>query len=129
MNNRQLNRLEAKNQKALDKAHRTLFKNVRSKIRRIKGLIKTDKTALIADIMNANGDLMHLLATAEQPKTVDDYLDTINAYLSLEMKAYDYKGVVLAYEVGKMELIMEVIRLNHNTRERYEALKAKIFEE
>ena len=118
------------NEKYFEKQHKTLFKKVRSSIRKIKlkGSFKQnriDKAALIADVSKANGDLMHLLATPKSYKDVSDYFDTINVYLQCEMACYEY-DVPLRYKIGNMESLMEYIRLSHNKFDRIEELKTKV---
>ena len=108
------------------KQHKTLFKKVRSSIRRLKDVSKKDKKILILDVSFANGDLMHLLATPKSYKDVSDYFDTINAYLSSEMDCYEYK-VPLRYKIGDMSNLMEYIRLVHLRMARIEELNKKVF--
>ena len=125
MNNKQINKTNLQYKRKLDKEHKTLFNNIRSKLRRLK-LKRQDKKALIADIKHANGDLMHLLATEEQPKTVSEYFQTINAYLTLEMETYDYNGVILAYVPTKMAQLMQIITNQHKLIDLREKIRESV---
>tara|TARA_R110000803_G_scaffold154722_1_gene219511 strand:+ start:684 stop:1043 length:360 start_codon:yes stop_codon:yes gene_type:complete len=113
------------NKKHFDKVHKTLFDKVRSSIRRLK-IKKSDKKILIADVSNANGDLMHLLATPNSYADVSDYFDTINAYLKSEYTCYDSYQKKPLYKIGQMSNLMEYVRRVHVRIDRIEELKAKV---
>jgi len=114
------------NQQYFDKQHKTLFKKVRSSIRRLKDVKKQDKKVLILDASKANGDLMHHLATPKSYKDVSDYFDTINAYLRSEYDCYDSYHKKPPYKIGQMENLMEYIRQVHVRMDRIEELKSKV---
>lgn len=121
------NKIEAKNGRYHGGEHKKCNKIVVKMIRRIKTLSRADKKALLLDLTFANGDLMHYLSNCPQFPNVEDYFNSIKAYLELEQAAHQYpKGVELVYLPGMMQKLMEVIRLNNNANDRYEELRKKI---
>lgn len=121
------NKIEAKNVRYHGSEHKKCNKLIVTMIRRIKTLSRADKKALLLDLTFANGDLMHFLSICPQFPNVEDYFNSIKAYLDLEQAAHKYpNGVELLYLPGMMQELMEVIRLNNNTNSRYEELRAKI---
>jgi hypothetical protein len=123
MNHRQLLKIEAKIQRNLERDHKKKWQQVRKKIRRLK-LKRKDKQLLIEDSKHCNGDLMNVLYHSPQFTSLDDYFDTINAYLRSENDCYDYNGVTLAYMPTKMKELMQVITNQHRIID----LKAKLRE-
>ena len=124
MTEKQANKILAKEKKRLDNEFKTNFKKVRTKIRRIKLLAKTDKTVLNQDLSKVNGDLMDVLVMDKDPwNTVSDYFDTVNAYLRSETDSYDYNDIILAYMPSKMEHLMTIIRNQHKIIDQKERLK------
>ncbi len=120
-----LTRTEAKLLKAQQKEHKRKFKKVRSKIRRIKDLKREDKKILILDLSKVNGDLMNVLFYDKDPWIkVEDYFDTVNAYIRSEIDTYGYD--LPGYLPSKMFEIMEIVRNYHNNMDRYNDLKSKI---
>jgi hypothetical protein len=136
MNNKQIDKQEAKYKKHLDKEFRTLFYKVSAKVlgnwflrlftlgRKGKGLegTKKDKQAIIKDLLKCNNiDIVHYLSKAPF-KNVEEYLKQVNNWLELETIAYSY-AVPLTYEIGTFEQVTELIRLRH----RYLDLRKAIF--
>lgn len=127
-----LAKIESKLLKAQHKAHKKQFNKVRKKLRAVKGLKHTDFKVLEKDLKEVNGDLLDVLFYCPAFTSVDDYLDTINAYLLSETESYDYgkdkdgKKVRLAYLPSKMKMLMNIVRATHNRLNRYEELKTKI---
>lgn len=121
----QLAKQQAKYKKQLDAAFKKQWQQVRTKIRRIK-IKRADKRILIEDAKHCNGDLMDVLVLAEQFTSVEDYFNTIAAYLKLEMESYDYKGVVLVYMPSKMKELVQIITDRHKRLDELAELKEKI---
>ena len=118
----QLTKIQARLQRQRDREHRHKWQQVRKKIRRLD-ISRQDKRLLIDDSKHCNGDLMDVLYQSEQFKGVEDYFDTIQAYLRSENDCYDYKGIVLAYMPTKMEQLMQVITNQHKIMDRMEQLR------
>jgi len=118
----QLTKIEARLQYDQARDHKKKWQQVRTKIRRLK-ISRQDKRVLIADSKHCTGDLMDVLFYAPQFKDVDDYFDTINAYLRSENDCYDYKEIKLAYMPTNMEHLMKIITNQHRIIDRMERLR------
>lgn len=121
----QLTKQQAKYKKQLDKAFKKQWQQVRTKIRRLK-MKRSDKRILIEDAKYCNGDLMDVLNSSDQFASVEDYFNTIAAYLKLEMTTYDYKDTVLVYMPTKMKELMQLITYRHNQIDRLAELKERM---
>ena len=124
-----LTKIESKLLKKQKHAFKKLYKKLRVRVRKIKDVSIEDKRILIADLLMVNLDLMNVLLANGAFKGVADYLDTVNAYCRSEVDCFDYGNTVLVYLPGKMAELMEVVRITHNNIDRYEELKAKIYEQ
>ncbi len=113
MNEKEINRILAANQKRLNKEHQKKFNKVCRKIWKLR-LKNKYANILIDDLEHANGDLMDVLTIGRKFVNLDDYIATIQAYLNSETTCYDYANIKLEYKAGTMEQLMEIIRLRHN---------------
>lgn len=98
-----------------DKTFKAKFLKVLYKIQALKEPAKTRQNLCI-DLQGCNSeDLMDVLVN-DTFKSELDFIATVNAFLDLEAKAYEYP-VTLKYEVGKLKQITDFIVLFHKQYE------------
>ena len=123
----QLDKHEAKTLKVLNKAHKKLFKKVRSKINVIPKTLWTKKQPYVKDLKHSNQDLLDVLAIAPKFTSIEDYIATVQAYFTSETQTFDYKGIILVYKVGKMKQLIEIVTNQHNIMDGYDKLHRVVF--
>jgi hypothetical protein len=122
---KKINKIIKKNKAYHTKVHSKLFYKAQAKVLKLPINNRVTKLALTKDLEHANGDLMHYLATAATFTNKNEYIEDVDAYLSLEVATYKFPKP-LKYEVGKMKELMEEIRVFHVKLDRYEELKKKV---
>jgi len=105
-----------------DKTFKAKFIKVLYKIHKLKEPYKV-RQSLCADLQGCNSeDLMDVLVIAKFTNEAE-FISTVNAFLSLECKAYEYP-VDLTYQVGKMKQITDFILLFHKQYELKKQIEA-----
>lgn len=116
-----LDKQQAKQKKKLDKEFRAWFKIVRSKLRKCKA-DKETKVQLIKDLTDCNNlEIMHYLYKEATFKTIEEYIDHVNACILFESRTYDYH--LPKYNGSNFAAITKMVKLRHD----YLRLKNKIF--
>ena len=109
------NKIQAALKREQDKTFKAKFLKVLYKINKLKEPAKV-RQSLCADLMGCNSEDLLDVLVLDNFKSESDFIKTVNAFLDLESKAYEYP-VTLTYEVGKLKQITDFIVLFHRQYE------------
>jgi hypothetical protein len=103
---------------------RIFNKKVTIVLRKIQALKSFEvRQRLRFDLYNCNSeDLLDVLCVSKF-KSEEDFISDVNAFLSLECAAYEYR-ITLTYEVGKMKQLTDFIVLYHRQYELEKQIEA-----
>ena len=108
-------KIQAALKREQDKTFKAKFLKVLYKINKLKEPWKV-RQSLCADLMGCNSEDLLDVLVLDNFKSESDFVATVNAFLALEAKAYEYP-VTLTYEVGKLKQITDFIVLFHRQYE------------
>lgn len=114
----EVTKIQAALKREQDKTFKAKFLTVLYKIQKLKEPSKV-RQSLCADLQGCNSEDLIDVLVADNFKSESDFIATVNAFLALESKAYEYP-VTLTYEVGKMKQLTDFIVLFHK---QYELMK------